>query len=230
MKFYPSIFPHPSKVVEHMFATNGNGINLNNKGYLSANYGGDEIYDFPEPVPYSFIYPWSTHEEFQPFRDLAGCRDKGFKECVQYFIDCIMVTPDDVEYIKPWKDNIETVKDVLLNTPPIEDPYSINDMEKFLNDIKDSMPTSSAPVDGTDVGDYNSVYKVWYFDVQWSDCPTLVENEVISAWQEQELGNDRYMWKTELNKDLFDNYPRVYFWLKHKGVTDGEKVVIHWWW
>lgn len=81
------------------------------------------------------------------------------------------------------------------------------------------------PSDGDD-----SVRKVWFFDVQWSDCPIEVEQEVISAWQDYELGNDRYIIKCKLDEDLFEDYPNIYFWLQHKGVEQNAQVIIHWWW
>lgn len=81
------------------------------------------------------------------------------------------------------------------------------------------------PSDGHD-----SVTKVWYFDVQWSDCPVEVEEQVIQVWEDYELGNDRYMFKCNLDEELFEEYPAIYFWLEHKGVQKGEKVIVHWWW
>jgi len=230
MKYYSAIYPTPSNVVEHMFATNGNGIQLNQKGYLNENYRSNEVYPFGNPEPYAFIYPWSKNEEFQPFRKLAGCRDIGFKETAQYFIDCIKCTPDDVKFIKEWKENIHIVEDVLLNTPPIQGQYTIHDMEKFLDDIKDDNITLHAPVDGTVLEPNNSVKKVWYFDVQWSDCPNMVEDEVRHLWNNHELGNDYYMYQGKLNEEFFNDYPKIYFWLKHKGVPENEQFIIHWWW
>lgn len=230
MQFYPTIYHHPSNVVEHLFATNGNGVSLNQKGFLNENYGGQEVYDFGKPMPYKWIYPWSNDERFQPFRKLAGCRDVGFKETAQYFIDCIEVTPDDVKNIKDWKDNLHIVKDVLLNTPTIQDRYTINDMDKFLDDIKNDDITLNAPVDGTALEENDSVKKKWYFDVQWSDCPSMVKDEVIQLWSNMGLGNDHYMYMAKLDEEFFSDYPKIYFWLKHKGVPENEEVIIHWWW
>lgn len=231
LKYYERIFKHPSDVVEHMFATLGNGMELDHKGFIRGTYVDDnEPYEFPEPVAFKFVYPWSDTEEHQPFRDLAGCRNVGFREAAQYFIECIKVTPDDVEYVGKWKENLHMVEDVLLNTPTIEERYTIDDMDKFLDDIKDDNITLNAPVDGTVLPEKESVYKVWYFDVQWSDCPKTVEKEVVSLWQDMEFGNDHYMYKTDVDEELFEQYPCIYFWLKHKGVQDTEKVIVHWWW
>lgn len=81
------------------------------------------------------------------------------------------------------------------------------------------------PSDGHD-----SLRKEWFFDVQWSDCPVEVETEVRQAWRDYELGNDRYIIKREMDEELFEEYPAIYFWLEHKGVQQGEMVIIHWWW
>ena len=230
MKFYKNVFPSPNTVVEHLFACNGNGISLNQKGYLNENYSCVEVYQFDEPEPLTSIYPWSMNEEYQPFRKLAGCCDVGFKETAQYFIDCIKCTPDDVENITKWKENLHIVEDVLLNTPTIQEKYTINDMDKFLEDIKNDDITLHAPVDGTVLKPNDSVKKVWYFDVQWSDCPNTVEDEVRHLWHNHELGNNRYIYKSRLDQEFFDDYPKIYFWLKHKGVPENDKFIIHWWW
>lgn len=230
MRNHSTIFKHPNAVVAHLFSTLGNGIDMDHHGYLLENYQGTEAYEFPEPKAYTWVYPWAKSEDLRPFLKYAGCRDVGFLVTAQYFIDCIKATPDDVENVKDWKDNLHIVEDVLLNTPVIEPRYTIDDMALFLQDIEDSEPTSNAPVDGTKIDSSNSVYKVWFFDVQWSDCPTIVEDEVRSLWRCYELGNDYYMWKTTLDSELFEEYPRIYFWLRHKGVSEGEKVIVHWWW
>lgn len=227
---YPSLFKTPIDTLVHLFSVNGNGIDMSIKGYINVNYRGRESFEFNEPVPLHYIYPWNNTERYQPFRNYAGCRDVGFKEAAQYFIDCVMITPDTVESILDWKANIETVRSVLLNTPEITDPYTIDDMDKFLADVAKEEPTSKAPRDGTVLENTNSVRKVWFFDVQWSDCPKSVENEVREIWSDRGLGNDYYVYKTDLDEELFENYPRVYFWLKHKGVSEGEKVIVHWWW
>lgn len=81
------------------------------------------------------------------------------------------------------------------------------------------------PSDGKD-----SVTKVWFFDVQWSDCPVEVEKEVKDIWCNMSFGNDYFIYKVDLDEELFDMYPAIYFWLEHKGVQKGEEVIIHWWW
>ena len=227
---YPSLFKKPIDTLVHLFSVNGNGIEMSHNGYINENYRSKEAFEFGVPEPLRFIYPWTETEQFQPFRDYAGCREVGFKEAAQYFIDCIMITPDTVDGILEWKENIETVRSVLLDTPEITDPYTIDDMDKFLSDVANDTPTSKAPQDGTVVENINSVRKVWFFDVQWSDCPKSVESEVREIWSSHGLGNDYYIYRTDLDEELFENYPRVYFWLKHKGVAEGERVIVHWWW
>lgn len=72
------------------------------------------------------------------------------------------------------------------------------------------------------------------FEVQWSDCPVEVENEVRELWIEQELGNDffYYPWDSKDESDdgngtLAEQYPIIAEYLKSKGVTE---CLIHWWW
>lgn len=230
LKYYPTSFKRPAEVVEHMFATLGNGIDLDNKGYLRGNYRGEQAFPFRSPVQLNHIYPWSEDERSQPFRKLAGCRDVGFKEAAQYFIDCVKTTPDSVKNIGDWKKNLHIVEQVLLGTPTIQDQYTINDMDKFIASLKGQKLSHQAPVDGTKIPCSSSVKKVWFFDVQWTDCPEEVEEEVRHIWRAYELGNDNYIWKTQLTEELFNEYPKVYFWLKYNGVPEGEKVIVHWWW
>lgn len=231
LKYYNTIFKSPADVVHHMFAVLGNGVNLNNKGYINDNYGCKEAYHFQTPEAFKWIYPWSDNGDYQPFKDLAGCRDTGFKEAAQYFIDCIKVTPDSVENILKWKENISIVEDVLLNTPTMDDEYI--DIEtgytEFVNKLNCKSSIDNIQ-DGTKVQQRDSVSKRWFFDAQWSDCPDFVEDEVRHLWGDYGLGNDNYIVKRELDEELFQEYPNIYFWLKHKGVQQGEEVIIHWWW
>lgn len=221
-----------SEIVEHMFCTLGNGVELNNKGYLRSNYQCKEVFNFPEPEAFNYIHPWSDWERYQPFRDLAGCRDVGFKETVEYFLKCLEMTPDTVENCVEWKGNIETVKDVLLNTPTITEEYEDIEegFELFKSKVNNSLKSIDNIQDGTKVEEGNSVYKIWFFDVQWSDCPSFVEDEVRTLWQDFGYGNDNYIYTTTLDEELFEECPNIYYWLKLKGVNGGEKVVVHWWW
>lgn len=232
LKYHSQIFPSVGDILAHMFSTNGNGINLNNKGFINENHGCKDVYPFGKPTPLSSIYPWSKDERYQPFRKLAGCRDIGFKESAKHFIECLKITPDTVEGITGWKNNIHIVEDVLLNTPEIVDEFMIGDIYKFLKKIEKEETTSQAPVDPMHHPEVppNSVSKVWFFDAQWSDCPDSVRKEVSHIWKDFELGNDNYIYKTTVDLELFNEYPHVFFWLKHKGVADNENVIIHYWW
>lgn len=231
---YSSIYPQgAASVVEHMFAVLGNGVDLNNKGFLNGNYGSKQCYEFGDPVALAHIYPWSDTERFQPFRDLAGCRDVGFKDTAKYFIDCVEKTPrDSIEYINEWLDNIGIVKEVLLDTPAIEDEFTFDaeGMAKFLDKVGRESTTGQNPVDPSYHTYRNSVEKRWFFDVQWTDCPKCVEGEVCHLWRDYELGNDNYLWKATVGSELFDSYPQICLWLRHKGAPEGEEVIIHWWW
>lgn len=77
-----------------------------------------------------------------------------------------------------------------------------------------------------------SVREQWVLDVQWSDCPIEVEEEVQRAWDEMELGNDNHMFKHHVgDRERFpDMYPLISAWCRHNGVPDGEYVWVHWWW
>ena len=70
---------------------------------------------------------------------------------------------------------------------------------------------------------------VKFFDVQWSNCPVEIEDEVIKMWRDWELGNDHYIVKWEWD-DISDDYPLVTEFLKSKGLTEKDIVIIHWWW
>lgn len=76
----------------------------------------------------------------------------------------------------------------------------------------------------------NSVRKMTILDVQWSDCPVEVEEEVKSLWKFLELRNDYCVVKVNVDEELLESYPLTYKWLVYKGVEDGEEVWIHWWW
>lgn len=164
-----------------------------------------------------------------PLRRYAGCRDVGFKQTAQYFIDCIKMTSiDDVPDIKEWKENLQIVEDVLLNTPTITPRYnSVDDMDKFLKDLEEDLKERPTP----DKEDHESVTKKWFFDVQTPNCPEFVKDEVIDLWQEYDLGNDNYIFYIHsFGVNIFEEYPKIYFWLKHKGVKDGDEVIIYYWW
>lgn len=230
IRYYPDAFPRPIDVLVHIFTVNGNGLSLNTKGYIEDNYKCSEPFLFSEPEPLTYVYPWPTDQDFQPFRELAGCRDVGFKEAVQYFIECLKVTPDTLEDIQEWKNQIPLIEEVLLHTPTIEDEYSDiqSGYEKFLTkiDFKDVTANRGGRPEVLP----KSVEKIWFLNTQWSDCPTFVEKEVKEIWQTMGFGNDHYFYKCSLNSELFDQYPNIYYWLKYSGVPENETVLINWWW
>jgi len=81
-----------------------------------------------------------------------------------------------------------------------------------------------------------SLSKVFYLDVQWSDCPVEVEKDVKKLWKSYNLGNDYYFLKLSI-KDLVDmtfdkNLTLDYLiqYLREQNLPENEKVIIHWWW
>lgn len=227
---HPAMKGDLNRVIEHMFASVGSGIRLNHLGYFGSDKE-EEAFEFPEPRPFNWIYPWIDTESLQPFRSIAGCREYGFEEAAKYFIECIKVTPDYVDNIIDWKKNIEIVEEVLLGTPPVSPRYTDkNDLTKFVKDVKNAKRTIDVLETKENEEKRNSVFKVWFFDVQWSDCPDFVEDEVKNLWDNQELSNDSSLSIHHLDDELFDEYPSIYLWLKYKGVKQDDKVVIHWWW
>lgn len=77
------------------------------------------------------------------------------------------------------------------------------------------------------------------FDVQWSDCPVEVEEEVRRLWQELELKNgDRYEWERDADIFLYPNgdpmpttlkeaFPIIDQYLMAQGVAE---CIVTWWW
>jgi hypothetical protein len=227
IRTYGSIFKTPADVLHHLFCVNGNGIELNLKLKFKENYDCQEVYQFPEPTPFLYMYPWTTTERYQPFRDYVGCKDVGFKESVDYFLQCLKIT--DPKIAGKWLENSVLIGIIL--SQQVELPtYDKNDVEGFIKSLKSSKTTLDHPVDGTVLPSNDSISKVWFLDAQWSDLPQEIEDEVRQLWKDYELGNDNYIAKREVNDELFNDYPRIYFWCKHKGIPEGETVIIHWWW
>lgn len=79
----------------------------------------------------------------------------------------------------------------------------------------------SKPCDGN-----SSIQQQTVFEVQWSDCPIEVEDEVKKMWINYELGNDYYYVAWD-SIQMGEEYPIIYEYLKSKNVT---KCLIHWWW
>lgn len=77
----------------------------------------------------------------------------------------------------------------------------------------------------------SSVTKKWFFDVQWSDCPEFIEAEVIELWKDFQLGNDNFIKVYTVDDPMWsEDYPLINQWLKYKGVSSNEDVIVHWWW
>lgn len=67
---------------------------------------------------------------------------------------------------------------------------------------------------------------VTIFDVQWSNCPVEVEEEVRKLWKDNHLGNDNsyYPWDSE---EMKEDYPQIAWYLTSRGIS---KCLINWWW
>ncbi len=67
------------------------------------------------------------------------------------------------------------------------------------------------------------------FDVQWSNCPVEVENEVRQLWRDYEFGNDNYYVKW--SDSMAEGYPLIAEFMFRNGYYKSEeKILIHWWW
>lgn len=91
-----------------------------------------------------------------------------------------------------------------------------------------------------------SARQQWVLDVQWSDAPAEVIEEVRKLWRERELGNDSYIYKfgeeawswdsrwsdfqEGTDNEVPTRYPAIQQWLLDNNVPFGEDVWIHWWW
>ena len=228
VKYNKTSYKSERDVMQFLCCVLGNGINLDLKGKIES-YLDAEFIITEDVQPLIYIYPLSSTPNNKYHLRLAGCSNKGWKEAVQYLIDCILITPDTVKNIKEWKDNIHYLEE-LRDYPTIVDKYATKESaeETFVAELEASPQTTAERCNHKHSSE--SVYKVHFFDVQWSDCPVFVYEEVKQIWSDYDLGNDDYMYKTSLNDELFESYPRVYMWLKHKGVLEGEQVIVHWWW
>lgn len=106
------------------------------------------------------------------------------------------------------------------------------EFEHFINKVKTAKITDHHPVDPAYHSEVptKSVRNVLVLDVQWSDCPDIVEDEVRDMWYSRELGNDNYIIKTTVDLEMYEEYPNTYMWLKLNSVADGTEIWIHWWW
>jgi len=98
----------------------------------------------------------------------------------------------------------------------------------------------------------NALRKILFLDVQWTNCPIEVEDQVRDLWRLHELGNDNYILKESIeslieyetnnvmveqwdNKEIkYKEVPlktdAIVQYLREQGVKDDEQVIIHWWW
>lgn len=220
LQYYDKLYKKPVDVLHHLFCVLGNGHDLCLQGYLD----GREEYIFNvsdlKPEPLIDIYPYAATKYVLK---LAGCVNTGFKEAVDYFIDCLLITPDSTKNVKKWKKNIDDLYK-LRDTPYKLNLYATKELAEitFKNDL--------AVATFSNYKTHDSVSKEYVFDVQWSDCPSFVMEEVRQLWRWWGLGNDDFIKKITLNDSFFKDYPRIYMWLKHKGVPENAKVWVHYWW
>lgn len=73
------------------------------------------------------------------------------------------------------------------------------------------------------------IQDVKFFNVQWSNCPVEIEDEVKKMWRNWGLGNDHYFIKWEWD-DMVHDWPIITEFLKSKGLTEKDTIIIHWWW
>lgn len=129
MDKYPAVFKEKIDVLCHLFATNGNGVDLfilgesrvDSNGYK---IGGRMFTPFEaDPVAMRSIYPWSNNKLFlQPFRKMDPDQmhesdAEGIRSYARYFVDCLELTTEEdvladrVEALTDWKANIQVFKD-----------------------------------------------------------------------------------------------------------------------
>jgi len=65
------------------------------------------------------------------------------------------------------------------------------------------------------------------FEVQWSNCPVEVEDEVRKLWSDMGFGNDHYYYTWIDHEEHKEQYPVIAEFLESRGIT---KCLIHWWW
>lgn len=106
------------------------------------------------------------------------------------------------------------------------------DLIEFNKKLEGCKVTDQNPVDPSFHAENPSpsVKQQYVFDVQWSDCPDFVEAEVRQLWRDYGLGNDYFISKQDLDDELKESYPAIYFWLLHNKVPLGTEIWIHWWW
>ena len=215
MKEDSIVFKRPIDVLSKLFATRGSGIMLDEQNFLRSSEETTEPFVFSEPEPLESIYRWQP-SEYQPFKQFTECRNKGFKEALQYFIKCIKITPDEARGIKEWKDNIKEVEAYLSVKPPVKASYSEDDVERFLKDV------------GYVRERYKGhIKKMYVFDTS-DGCPVVVEDEIDEFWINSEFCKE-YAYQVKMNKYLFEILPNTYLWFKSRGIKQEEQVLIYYW-
>lgn len=221
---YPQLFSDDLSVLHHLICVLGNGEDISHKYFIDDS---ETYFEVKDPIkPFESIYPWSREEYVLKYQ---GCANKGFKEAVQYLIDCINITPDSVPNIVTWKENINSLVK-LRDAPTFTDPWT--DIEESKKNFPDFIEANSkTTAQNCNIkGSRSSIRNVKYFDVQWSDCPLVIKEEVRNIWSTYDLGNDNYIYKCSLDEELFNEYPLIYLWLDFNGVEPDESVIIHYWW
>lgn len=223
LSYYPTLFKDEKSVIVHLFSTLGNGLKLDNKGYLPENYKGEEPFVFGRPKTIVSIHPWSDTSPV--FKKFAGCRDVGFKEAALYFIKCIEITPNSVKNIKKWKENLDVVKEVLINTPTIEEEYPDKEEGylKFNDKLAEQYKFKKENFDGF-------LKKKFVLDASYGKCPEFVSREIKQIWDNYDLGNSYYYYDTVVDEELFESFPNIYYWVKYLGAVEGEEILISYSW
>lgn len=73
--------------------------------------------------------------------------------------------------------------------------------------------------------DVDPIFTATIFDVQWSNTPEPVVEEVKQLWQDLELGNDTHYWAWD--GEEWDDYPLIREYLQSRGINT---CLIHYWW
>lgn len=218
LQYCKELYKSPSDLLTNIICGLGSGYSLGVNKYLNG-IKDDVAYSFPDPKPLVSMPPFYDARYPLSFK---GCRNPGFKEAIQYLIDCINLSDSSNKYIKAWKDNIAILEE-LRDFEVIADPYE--NMETAIKQFEEDLAASEEPKDNVE-----SVTKEWVFEVTWTDTPDFIKQEINQIWTDRNLGNDHYIYIAHLDEDLFESYPRVYLWLKHKGVLRNEKAYIRLWW
>ena len=64
------------------------------------------------------------------------------------------------------------------------------------------------------------------FEVQWTNCPVEIEQEVKNLWIRADFGNDYYYYSWN-GDDEAEEYPAIHEYLSSRNINE---CLIHWWW